>query len=324
MTVGLDIATGMIHPMTDSGERPDLALGETVLDAITACIGEVVSATTAAAGFTPGIKYLATTIDGGLYFVKSAPSHSWVARDYELEARAHNWLPASASGSLLLAHLTVGDHQTLIFRGLRDRNPGATVWADETEVTDALCGLVRTYTGIDVAAPDDLPSSVTTFWPGLTFWRDCANGRSHAPTELSAAAVAAFARLEERAMAVLSRTKWAAEVSHEDLRRDQFLIEEDGTATVVDWSFVTRTPRIVDAVSLGVGVAVAGFDAEMVFNSSGPFTDYDAQDINSILAALAGYFLRAALVTEGKPDRLCAAQFTQGKACVEWLAGRLE
>ncbi len=303
-------------------DAPDLALPHAVLDAITHHTGEVVRVTAAEAGFTPGVKYLAETADGGFYFVKSAPSDTWVAHDYETEARAHLWLPVTATRSLLLAHLTVGDHQTLIFRGLRDRNPGASVWADETEVADALRGLARTYSGIDAAAPADLPSSVTDFWPGLTFWRDCAAGLAVAPEGISPTTVALFADLEGHCVAVLSRPEWASEVSHEDLRRDQFLIEDDGTATVIDWSFVTRTPRIVDAVSLGVGVCVAGLDAEMVLDPAGPFDGYDADDIDAVLAALAGYFFRATLVTDGKPERLCAAQLAQGQACAMWLGQR--
>jgi hypothetical protein len=305
-----------------SEERPDLALPRTVLDAVAEHTGEVTRVTRAEAGFTPGVKYLAETADGGFYFVKSAPSDTWVAHDYEVEALAHRWLPATATRSLLIAHLTVGDHQTLVFRGLRDRNPGPSVWADETEVADALRGLVRTYTGIDEAAPADLPSSVTNFWPGLTFWRDCVRGLTAAPDHIPATTVALFADLEGRAVEVLSRPEWASEVSHEDLRRDQFLIEEDGTATVIDWSFVTRTPRIVDAVSLGVGVRLAGLDAEMVLGPAGPFAGYDARDINAVLAALAGYFFRAARETDGKPERLCTAQLAQGLACTEWLAQR--
>jgi hypothetical protein len=309
--------------MTVSGERPDLALPLTVRDAVAEHTGEAVRVTRAEAGFTPGVKYLAETADGGFYFVKSAPADTWVAHDYEVEALAHRWLPATATRSLLIAHLTVGDHQTLVFRGLRDRNPGASVWADETEVADALRGLVRTYIGIDEAAPADLPSSVTSFWPGLTFWRDCANDLATSPDDVPATTVALFADLEGSAVEVLSRPEWVTEVSHEDLRRDQFLIEPDGTATVIDWSFVTRTPRIVDAVSLGVGVRLAGLDAEMVIGPDGPFAGYDAHDVNAVLATLAGYFFRAARQTDGKPERLCAAQLAQGLACTQWLAQRL-
>ena len=314
----------MMSGMTTSGERPDLALPRTVVEAIAERTGEAVRVTATDAGFTPGVKYLIETADGGFYFVKSAPSDTWVAHDYEVEAHAHRWLPATATRSLLIAHLTVGDHQTLVFRGLRDRNPGASVWADETEVADALRGLVRTYTDIDAAAPADLPSSVTNFWPGLTFWRDCASGVTTAPDNTPATNVAVFADLEAHAVDVLSRPEWANEVSHEDLRRDQFLIEGDGTATVIDWSFVTRTPRIVDAVSLGVGVGVAGLDAEMVLRPGGPFAHYDSDDINAVLAAIAGYFFRATRETDGKPERLCTAQLVQGEACARWLTERLD
>lgn len=304
-------------------DLPDLALPADVREAIAVHTGDVVRVTRAEAGFTPGVKYLAESADGGLFFIKSAPAGTWMARDYEAEASAHGWLPATASRSLLLAHLTVGGAVTLVFRGVRDRNPGAGTWADDREVADALRGLVRTYAGLDAAAPADLPRSISSFWPGLTYWRECARGSATAPPGLSAATVALWARHESRAVGVLSRPEWAAEVSHEDLRRDQFLLEDDGTATVIDWSFVTRTPRIVDGVSLGVGLAVAGLDPELALQQSGPYASYEQEDIVAILAALAGYFFRAARVTEGKPERLCAAQLAQGQACVEWLRLRL-
>ena len=312
-----------MRTMSAPGQGPDSALPDSVRGAIAEHTGEVVRVSAATAGFTPGVKYLAETRDGGFYFIKSAPADTWMGRDYEVEANAHRWLPATASGSLLLAHLTVGGYQTLIFRGVRDRSPGARIWADEREVADALRGLRRTYCGLDEAAPLDLPSSVTTFWPGLTFWRDCASGSTTAPDGISGEAGSALADMEGHAVAMLSRSGWSSEVSHEDLRRDQFLIEEDGTATVIDWSFVTRTPRIVDAVTLGVSVGVAGLDAEMVLNPAGPFEAYDADDINVVLAALAGYFFRAARVTEGKPARLCAGQLKHGEACTRWLGTRL-
>ena len=309
--------------MSTPGEEPDSVLPVPVRDAIAEHTGEVVRVAAANAGFTPGVKYLAETGNGGFFFIKSAPADTWMGHDYEVEANAHGWLPAAATGSLLLAHLTVGDYQTLIFRGVRDRSPGASIWADQQEVADALRGLKRTYSGIDEAAPMDLPSSVTSFWPGLTFWRDCAGGSTTAPDGIPEETVSTIADLEGHAVAVLSRSEWSSEVSHEDLRRDQFLIERDGTATVIDWAYVTRTPRIVDAVALGVGVGVAGLNAEMVLNPAGPFVSYDADDIDAVLAALAGYFFRAARVTEGKPARLCAAQLAQGEACARWLSQRL-
>ena len=313
----------MMRTMNFIEARSDFALPLDVRTAIAERVGEVVRTTTAEAGFTPGTKYLAETSDGGFYFVKSAPSGTWMADAYKAEASAHSWLPDTATRSLLIAHLTVGGYQTLVFRGVRDRNPGASVWADETEVADALAGLGRTYTDIDLAAPADLQSSLTNFWPGLTFWRECSSGSLVAPEGISAATLALFAELEGRAVDVLSRPEWAMEVSHEDLRRDQFLLEDDGTATVIDWSFVTRTPRIVDAASLGVGVAVAGLDAEMVLHPSGPFAGYAADDINAVLVAIAGYFFREERVTEGKPKRLCIAQRVQGEACTRWLGERL-
>lgn len=93
---------------------------------------------------TPGIKLLLETTDRRLYFVKSGPVGTCVGDAHEFEATAHSWLPTNASGALLLAHLTVGGHHTLIFRGVRDRRPGASEWSDEQEVADALHGLMRT------------------------------------------------------------------------------------------------------------------------------------------------------------------------------------
>ena len=309
--------------MATMSERPDHALPNVVHAAVTERIGTMVRVAPAEGGFTPGIKFLTETADGGFYFIKSAPSETWMANAYKREAEAHGWLPESATRSLLLFHLAVGAHQTLVFRGVRDRRPGASVWADDAEVECALRGLERTYTDIDAAAPSDLATSVSTFWPSRTFWRDCAAGSASAPDEVPEAYVRLFAGMEGRVVAVLSRSIWAQEVSHEDLRRDQFLIETDGTATVIDWSFVTRTPRIVDAVSLGVGVCAAGLNPEAVFSRQGPFSGYVSDDINAVLSALAGYFFQAARETEGKPPRLCEAQLIQGRACLAWLRTRV-
>lgn len=308
------------------GSTPDgrnVELPAVVVQAIDRHTGPATHIRPVTAGFTPGAKYLIETTRGAHYFVKSAPMDSWVGRDYATEADAHQWLPATATRSLLSAHITVGGYHTLIFHGLQDRNPGASLWADEAEVTHALRSLVLAYSEIDAAAPEDLASSVATFWPEQTFWRDCISGRERRPDDVPEHVVGEFADLEGRALHVLSRPEWGREVCHEDLRRDQFVIESDGTATIVDWSFVTRTPRIVDAVSLGVGVSASGLDAEIVLRKPGPFWGYDAADINPVLAALAGYFHRAARVTKRKPDHLRRAQRVQADAATRWLLARL-
>lgn len=298
-------------------------LNRWVAGAVAGVIGEVASVVPVRTGFTPGTKVLVRASDGGLYFVKSAPESSWVADEYRREAQAHVWLPAAASGSLLLAHLTVAEHQTLVFRGLRDRRPGATTWRGRDELRDALRALSRAYADIDDAAPDDLPSSLDGFWSRRTFWRRCAVGReSPSATTVDTGMLSTFAALEDSALFVLRRPGWSRQVSHEDLRRDQFVIEEDGTGTVVDWNWVTRTPRIGDATYLAVGVEASGLDPDAVFDDVGPYGRFELDDLSAVLAALSGYFYEAARDRTGKPASLVLAQARYARASTRWL-GRL-
>lgn len=301
--------------------RPD-QLPEAVWGAIQDRIGGVIRTQATTGGFTPGVKLLLHTDDGGFYFLKSAPSDHWAGQAYAAEAAVHQWLPATASGQLLLAHLTLADHETLLFRGVPDRRPGASRWADTHEAQLALLGLERTYRDLDDAAPADLASSIDSFWGAQRFWRDCASGAIAAPADLADRELRRLAELEAGVRAVLGRPQWSAEVAHEDLRRDQFLITADGAATVIDWSFVARSPRLVDAVGLGVSFGLSGIDPELALRGPGPFGDYEEHDVDCVLATLAGYFLEAARVTEGKPTSLVAAQQAQGATCLRWLRAR--
>lgn len=58
--------------MSTPGAGPDSLLPVPVRDAIAELTGEVVRVAAANAGFTPGVKYLAETSNGGFFFNHSA------------------------------------------------------------------------------------------------------------------------------------------------------------------------------------------------------------------------------------------------------------
>lgn len=272
-------------------------------------------------GFTPGRKRVVSTSDGRSLFVKFAPATSWVAAAYATAAAAHDWLPESATGGLLVGRRVDASGTTLVFRAIDEPDPGRNGWTSAGQLRMVLRALTDVFRDIDDAAPPGLGSEIPTFWAERTFWRACEAGTLRPPAGLRANLRASLARSERHLMPALTDSRYADEVAHHDLRRDNILIGTGGVF-VVDWNWANRSPRVGDAVCLGIDAAVHGIDPELVLSSDGPFCHYDDETVNAALAGAAGYFAEAARVSAGAPRALTALRRASARAAVAWFANR--
>lgn len=272
-------------------------------------------------GYTPGHKRIVMDALGRQFFVKHASAGSWVAEAYATEAAAHTWLPASATGGLLVGSIVDADGTTLVFHAVEEPEPAADGWTSPDQVLRVLQALKRIYRDLDEAAPTELSSEVPTFWAAQTFWRDCASGKVRPPRQVGGQLLAALAEAEDGALRALGNPVFAREVSHHDVRRDNILISARGVF-LIDWNWANRSSRVIDAVCLGIDVAISGVDPELVLTPEGPFAAYDDETVNAVLAATAGYFTSASRVTTDTPHALTSLRKSSAAAGIAWFARR--
>ena len=154
----------------------------------------------------------------------------------------------------------------------------------------------------------------------MSGWRKLAGG----PPEsgIPAWAAANLDRLAEL------ESGWSAAVAgdtllHLDLRADNLLLTDD-RVFVVDWPHACTGAAWVDLLVMLPSVLMQGGDADRCWQRYPAARDADADCVNAVLAALAGYFTSHSLLPPppGLP-RLRAFQRAQGEVAVDWLASRL-
>lgn len=285
--------------------------------------GQSISAVCAVTGgFTPGHKRIVVDEEGRSLFVKFAPAGSWMASAYAKESAAHEWLPQSASGGLLVTSAADAEGTTLVFHAVQEPDPGQNGWTSPEQFQRALRAMNTVFGDLDDSAPDDLPSEVD-FWTEQTFWRDCDAGIVRPPTGVNKGLLSALARSERNLLPAMTNAAYAHEVSHHDLRRDNILIAEHGVF-VIDWNWVNRSSRVGDAVGLGIDAAVSGLDPELALSQDGPFGQYDEETVNAALAGLTGYYASSARVTAGVPRALTSLRRASAAAGIAWLERRVK
>ncbi len=110
---------------------------------------------------------------------------------------------------------------------------------------------------------------------------------------------------------------------HTDARDDNFLLAADGRTLLCDWNWPTRGAAWIDTVTLLIGPSGDGLDVDRVLAERSLTRHVAADDIDALLALLAGFFLerRDAPVPNSSPYlRRHQAWFAQ--ATWSWLARR--
>ena len=257
--------------------------------------GRVMSASSAGGGFTWGFASVLHS-DRSTAFVKAAPPENPViAASYRREAEIVPLLPAAAGAPEVLWHGEVAGWTVVGFEAVEGRAPRRPWNVDE------LGRVVQATT--DAAVALSVPPEGLTLEPVSSFdgefgsWRAWAAGAG-IPAEHSVARAAAMAadHLDELASLESGWVEATAGESalHFDLRDDNVILATDGRVHLCDWNWLVVGAPWLDLVGLLISVHGDGLPVAPIL-ATNPLTRHvDPEDVDRFLAALAGYFTRAA------------------------------
>lgn len=273
----------------------------------------IVEASSRPAGYTPGFASVLTCADGSRHFVKAASTRAQrlIAQAYREEARMLRMLPPDAPAPRLLwvgeADDWVALETAYVEATLPERPWTAAQWSAASDL------LVRTSETLTPAPGIGITSAAEEFagWPA--YWHDVAEawtGVDQAPQART---------LAEGALEALTGNT----LCHTDVRDDNLLVREDGSMLLCDWNWPVVGPAWFDSLTLLIGPRGDGLDVESALASHPLLDTVPAEDVDAVLALLAGYFLKSAAepVPPNSPY-LRDVQLWQGETCWEWLAER--
>jgi hypothetical protein len=275
--------------------------------------GAVVAAETCAGGFSPGAA-VRLTLDGGQrVFAKavSTAQNPFAPEFYRQEIAVNGWLPRHPAVPRLLGTHDDGDWVALVFEWVDATTP-ALPW----RATDLTTVLAAARSVQDAGTPATAARPIAElFADDFTGWRALAA----APVPgLDAWTLAHLDRLAGLEAGWIDAAAGDA-LLHTDLRADNVLVR-DGRAWVVDWPWACAGAGWVDAVLFAPTVGLQGGPPpEEVMAAAYPAAPADG--VHAVLAAVAGFFTRAA--AEPAPPGLPTVRAHQaacGRACREWLA----
>jgi aminoglycoside phosphotransferase (APT) family kinase protein len=239
----------------------------------------VVASESRDSGFTPGFASVLTGEDGSTVFVKAASkqAQSDFARAYLEEAGKLRALPAALPSPRLL---WVHEDELWVALGFEaiDGRPPRRPWVP-AELDRALDLAEAIADATDPLPPTLDLRRVDEEVPGLlSSWERLNDG----PHRAEAARLASsYADLEMTALC------------HTDLRDDNVLLCDDGSAYAVDWNWPALGPAWQDTVDLLVSAYGDGIDVEPIIASRRLTKDVDPEHIDRWLAALGGFMLEA-------------------------------
>lgn len=275
----------------------------------------VVSADSQTSGFTPGLASVLTTEDGGRHFVKAASTRAqrMFAEAYREEARKLESLPAVVPAARLRWTLEVEDWFVLGLEHVAARPPRRPWTQEDLDASlDALEVVVDLMSPAPAAMALDPIAEEFAGFPG--YWDHL---RVHRPDLLP--------RLEDAAaLAARYRDVVGGDaLVHTDVRDDNILIRDDGTAVLCDWNFPCVGAPWLDTLLLLVGPRGDGLDVESVLAGRPLVRDVPPESIDIMLALVTGYFFRQSLepVPPTSPH-IRVHQRWQGDVCWDWLAER--
>ena len=269
----------------------------------------VVGAESQTSGFTPGFASVLTCADGSRHFVKAASvkAQRAAALSYRQEARKLRTIPPGVAAPRLK---WVHDADDWVVLGIEyvEGRPPQRPWPAE-ELDAALTMLVETAAALTPAPGIGLDSLVedAAEWPGM--WERLAH-LSHA--EEAAALAARYAEV------LVGDT-----LVHGDVRDDNLLVRPDGTVVLCDWNWPALGPAWFDSLHLLIGARGDGHDVEAILAGHPLLAPVPAEDVDTTLALLAGYFLKHAAdpIPRAAPW-VREIQRWQGEVTWHWLAER--
>ncbi len=238
----------------------------------------VVDAESRDAGFTPGFASVLTGADGSRVFVKAASKQAQAdfARAYLDEARKLRALPSDLPAPPLRWVHDDADWVALGFDAVDGRPPSRPWRADELDRSLDLAEAIAASTD-PVPAGLHLKRVVEEVPPLVDAWDRVAADWPH--RKEARALASAYAALPDRAFC------------HTDLRDDNVLLLDDGTALACDWNWPALGPAWQDTVDLLVSAYGDGLDVEPLLASRPLTRDVEPEQIDMWLAALCGFMV---------------------------------
>jgi aminoglycoside phosphotransferase (APT) family kinase protein len=283
--------------------------------------GRVVEAVTQTGGFSPGAAARLRSAEGSRAFVKAVgPTPNSGSPDiYRAEIRVAAALPASTPAPRLLESYDRDGWVALLFEDVAGTMPAQPWDADELDrVLKALARLAESLTPSPVGPPGAAERLAGTFQG----WRRLLEA---GPAELDR--LDPWARRHLPELAALEE-HWRAAVAgdtlaHCDLRADNLLLTPD-EVFVVDWPWACVAASWFDLMFMLPSVHMQGGPApETIFDDHPVAEGADPEAVTTVLAALTGFFVHAALQPPppGMPT-LRAFQAAQGRTALAWLKTR--
>ena len=313
--------TGAIpFPAAEGARLPWAELPKRVVSAVEERLGSgVVRAEDRPGGFSPGAAARLVLADGRRAFVKavgSSPNPDSPSM-HRAEARITAAMPAAAPVPRFLFEIDDGDWVALAFEDVDGRQPSMPWRRDELDrVLFAVAWLHEVLT----PAPVPAESIGKAFGDQFGSWRWVAS--NSVPEGLDPWAARHLDRLAEL------ESHWAEAATgttllHSDLRADNMLVTND-RVVFVDWPQACIGAGWADVVFLLPSVAMQrGPAPDELFDDHPSAAGADPDDVNAVLAALAGYFcVRALLPAPPGLPTLREFQRAQGVEALEWLRRR--
>lgn len=284
-------------------------------------------------GFSPGAAASLTFGDGRRMFVK-------VVRDepnptsltiYRMEAAALALLDGSGLAPRLLWQAEGAEPSGAHWFGMaiehvEGRHPHAPWRPDELTV---VLGAIARLGAVPAAQVGALPDSIPRLARLYGFWQ-AESSRSPDDRRSGAWPIADDAVWIAENLPALSRAEagWpdaarGDRLVHGDLRSDNLLLH-DTQVTFLDWPYVGFGAGWLDLVLMLPSMVVeGGVDPEAIIRSHPLTASVPDADIDAVLAATTGYFVRQSLQPDppGLPT-LRGFQRAQGAAAIDWLTRR--
>ena len=272
---------------------------------------KVVSTDSAGAGFTPGFASVLTCADGSRHFVKAASKKAQrtFADSYRDEAGKLRALPAGLPVPGLLWSHEDDLWVSLELEYVDGPNP-VRPWLPEQ--LSACLDSLEVLAGRLTPPPLALDTFADDFAGCLTGWDHLRRVNPALPHLEEAAALAS--RFRE---ATAGET-----LVHTDGRDDNFLLA-DGRALLCDWNWPVVGAAWIDTVLLLISAHGDGLDADAILADRALTRGVARDDIDSLLALIAGYFFerRDDAVPNSSPY-LRAHQSWYAEATWSWLSSR--
>lgn len=273
----------------------------------------VVADETLTHGFVPVIETVLTCADGSAHLLRAASTKAQrtFAAALRSEARWLAALPAAVPVPALESFVD-GDWVVLLL-SVEDSRPPARPW-DPAELASVLSVL-----GSIVPSLTPAPAGVRDFAEDLADWLgrwDLLEDRDDlgTPGQLLAAG---------RLAARLPEVTAGDTLVHTDLRDDTVRIAPGGRVLLDGWAWPVRGATWLDSLLVLVGPCGDGLDVEAVLRSTPVLADVPDDDVDCVLAAMAGFFLTSCdLPVPSASPWLREFQRWQGEAVWGWLRHR--